>query len=64
VGARAALSIHTVQKGESLWSISQKQGTTLEELRRTNYNSLGGGGLTSLTHLLGASFMCVLPSTS
>ena len=41
VSARAALSIHTVQKGESLWSISQKNGTTLEELKRVNYNSLG-----------------------
>lgn len=42
VYARASLPIHTVQKGESLWSISQKQGCTLEELKRTNYNTLGG----------------------
>ena len=42
VSTRAALTVHTVQKGESLWSIAQKQGTTLEDIKRQNYNTLGG----------------------
>ena len=35
-------SVYVVQKGESLWSIAQKQNVSLEELQRVNYNALGG----------------------